>query len=109
MPRRNFSAIAAEKQEQRVLERPEIERASLPVKEKQVNPSVPPSSPTGKEYSKYSTIAAAYAQGRMPKRHAALYKGILEALGPGVKEGEENFGFIRHERRPRGTYVEILK
>lgn len=134
MPRRDFSAIAAEKQEQRVIERPKIEQTTLlPVKEKQVKTSVPPSSSTGKEYSKYSTIAAAYAQGRMPKRHAALYNGICKALGPDVKEGEinmglileeidmnrksaaniighlENFGFIHHERRPRGTYIEILK
>lgn len=135
MPRRSFEEIATEKQEQRVIERPEIEK-----KQQDTKPNMrgrpkkrSPSTPKNFEYSQYSTIAAAYARGDMPKRHAALYRGIRKALGDGATEGEinmgqildkidmnrksaaniighlENFGFIYHERRPRGTYIKILK
>ena len=135
MPRRSFEDIATEKQEQRVMERPEIEGQEIAeIALKRGRPKkFPPSTPQNFEYSKYSTIAAAYARGDMPKRHSALYRGIRRALGERVREGEvnmgeilekidmnrksaaniirhlENFGFIAHERRPRGTYVKILK
>ena len=135
MPRRSFEDIATEKQEQRVIERPGIEKKQPAIthKLKGTTKKIAPSTPQNFEYSKYSTIAAAYARGFMPKRHAELYIEILLALGDGVTEGEinmgqildkinmnrksaanilghlENFGFLTHERRPRGTYVKILR
>ena len=144
MPRRSFEDIAQEKQEQRVIERPEIEQSQQNQNEngeaQDLTPNlrgrpkkIAPSLPQKFEYTKYSTIAAAYARGEMPKRHATLYRSIRKSLGNGVTEGEvnmghildkidmnrksaaniighlENFGFLLHERRPRGTYIKILK
>ena len=132
MPKRDFSEIAKEKQAQRVEERPSVEQINTPPSSRVVM-SVPPSSPTTRQsYGQYSTIVTKYAKGEMPRRHADLYQEICRALG-GKQAGEvnmgtlleniemnrasaaqilghlENFGFLRHERRPRGTFIEILK
>ena len=128
--------IATDVQERRVKERPEVEKVSAEVevrRQKQTKEPLPSTVPSSVEYSESSTIAATYARGSMPKRHRDLYGGIVEALGPGVSEGEiilgqvldkigmgrrsaanilkhlENFGYLRHERQHVSTYIWLLK